>query len=170
MREFFKPLPPTLAAVFLRMTRRCGIGIGKQIGVLLIAHGNAQILGFQYRTEKKPESFRMKAIKSTWVEEAKWDVVNNSPIAATLCPIVSERMHYIGIPKPVVASQNLLASGIFLRLPNRQQVNFSFEAEENKKIWSGCRDLNSGPLAPQASALARLRHSPILSGGHSGHS
>ena len=28
------------------------------------------------------------------------------------------------------------------------------------KIWSGCRDLNPGPLAPQASALARLRHSP----------
>jgi hypothetical protein len=27
-------------------------------------------------------------------------------------------------------------------------------------IWSGCRDLNPGPLAPQASALARLRHSP----------
>src|SRR5664280_97290 len=29
-------------------------------------------------------------------------------------------------------------------------------------IWSGRRDLNSGPLAPQASALARLRHGPIL--------
>ena len=28
-------------------------------------------------------------------------------------------------------------------------------------IWSGRRDLNSGPLAPQASALARLRHGPI---------
>ncbi len=27
-------------------------------------------------------------------------------------------------------------------------------------IWSGRRDLNSGPLAPQASALARLRHGP----------
>ena len=31
-------------------------------------------------------------------------------------------------------------------------------AEENR--WSGCRDSNPGPLAPQASALARLRHSP----------
>jgi len=68
------------------------------------------------------------------VEEAKWDVVNNSPIAATLCPIVSERMHYIGIPKPVVASQNLQASGIFLRLPNRQQVNFSLEAKKIKRF------------------------------------
>jgi hypothetical protein len=29
------------------------------------------------------------------------------------------------------------------------------------KVWSGRRDLNSGPLAPQASALARLRHGPI---------
>ena len=29
-------------------------------------------------------------------------------------------------------------------------------------IWSGRRDLNSGPLAPQASALARLRHGPKL--------
>jgi hypothetical protein len=28
------------------------------------------------------------------------------------------------------------------------------------KTWSGRRDLNSGPLAPQASALARLRHGP----------
>ena len=27
-------------------------------------------------------------------------------------------------------------------------------------IWSGRRDLNPGPLAPQASALARLRHGP----------
>ncbi len=26
--------------------------------------------------------------------------------------------------------------------------------------WSGRRDLNPGPLAPQASALARLRHGP----------
>ena len=26
--------------------------------------------------------------------------------------------------------------------------------------WSGCRDLNPGPPAPQAGALARLRHSP----------
>ena len=30
------------------------------------------------------------------------------------------------------------------------------------KSWSGRRDLNPGPLAPQASALARLRHGPIL--------
>jgi hypothetical protein len=30
----------------------------------------------------------------------------------------------------------------------------------DRDIWSGCRDLNPGPLAPQASALARLRHSP----------
>ena len=29
--------------------------------------------------------------------------------------------------------------------------------------WSGRRDLNPGPLAPQASALARLRHGPKLS-------
>ena len=28
--------------------------------------------------------------------------------------------------------------------------------------WSGRRDLNPGPLAPQASALARLRHGPML--------
>ena len=27
-------------------------------------------------------------------------------------------------------------------------------------VWSGRRDLNPGPLAPQASALARLRHGP----------
>ena len=27
--------------------------------------------------------------------------------------------------------------------------------------WSGRRDLNPGPLAPQASALARLRHGPM---------
>jgi hypothetical protein len=27
-------------------------------------------------------------------------------------------------------------------------------------VWSGCRDLNPGPPAPQAGALARLRHSP----------
>ena len=26
--------------------------------------------------------------------------------------------------------------------------------------WSGCRDLNSGPLDPQSSALTKLRHSP----------
>jgi hypothetical protein len=31
----------------------------------------------------------------------------------------------------------------------------------SRSQWSGCRDLNPGPLAPQASALARLRHSPI---------
>jgi hypothetical protein len=30
-------------------------------------------------------------------------------------------------------------------------------------VWSGRRDLNSGPLAPQASALARLRHGPMTS-------
>ena len=35
----------------------------------------------------------------------------------------------------------------------KSEVNHRF-------IWSGCRDLNPGPLAPQASALARLRHSP----------
>ena len=29
-------------------------------------------------------------------------------------------------------------------------------------VWSGRRDLNPGPLAPQASALARLRHGPNL--------
>ncbi len=28
--------------------------------------------------------------------------------------------------------------------------------------WSGCRDLNPGPPAPQAGALARLRHSPMI--------
>src|SRR5665213_3629861 len=26
--------------------------------------------------------------------------------------------------------------------------------------WSGCRDLNPGPLDPQSSALTKLRHSP----------
>ena len=26
--------------------------------------------------------------------------------------------------------------------------------------WSGCRDLNPGPLVPQTSALTKLRHSP----------
>ncbi len=31
---------------------------------------------------------------------------------------------------------------------------------QNKVSWSGRRDLNPGPLAPQASALARLRHGP----------
>ena len=31
-----------------------------------------------------------------------------------------------------------------------------------KVKWSGRRDLNPGPLAPQASALARLRHGPSL--------
>jgi hypothetical protein len=30
-------------------------------------------------------------------------------------------------------------------------------------VWSGCRDLNPGPPAPQAGALARLRHSPNAS-------
>jgi hypothetical protein len=29
-----------------------------------------------------------------------------------------------------------------------------------RSYWSGRRDLNPGPLAPQASALARLRHGP----------
>src|SRR5579862_9882934 len=28
-------------------------------------------------------------------------------------------------------------------------------------MWSGCRDLNSGPLDPQSSALTKLRHSPL---------
>jgi hypothetical protein len=28
--------------------------------------------------------------------------------------------------------------------------------------WSGCRDLNSGPLVPQTSALTKLRHSPYF--------
>ena len=28
--------------------------------------------------------------------------------------------------------------------------------------WSGCRDLNPGPLDPQSSALTKLRHSPSL--------
>jgi hypothetical protein len=37
-------------------------------------------------------------------------------------------------------------------------------AEIKKEIyWSGRRDLNPGPLAPQASALARLRHGPNTS-------
>ena len=27
--------------------------------------------------------------------------------------------------------------------------------------WSGCRDLNPGPLDPQSSALTKLRHSPL---------
>jgi hypothetical protein len=29
-------------------------------------------------------------------------------------------------------------------------------------FWSGCRDLNPGPLDPQSSALTKLRHSPLL--------
>jgi hypothetical protein len=29
-------------------------------------------------------------------------------------------------------------------------------------VQSGCRDLNSGPLVPQTSALTRLRHTPKL--------
>ena len=29
-------------------------------------------------------------------------------------------------------------------------------------FWSGCRDLNPGPLDPQSSALTKLRHSPSL--------
>jgi hypothetical protein len=33
-------------------------------------------------------------------------------------------------------------------------------AEMKRSNWSGRRDLNPGPLAPQASALARLRHGP----------
>jgi hypothetical protein len=33
-------------------------------------------------------------------------------------------------------------------------------AEMKSSNWSGRRDLNPGPLAPQASALARLRHGP----------
>jgi hypothetical protein len=33
-------------------------------------------------------------------------------------------------------------------------------ADKKSSIWSGRRDLNPGPLAPQASALARLRHGP----------
>jgi hypothetical protein len=33
--------------------------------------------------------------------------------------------------------------------------------------WSGRRDLNPGPLAPQASALARLRHGPMSWKPHS---
>ena len=28
--------------------------------------------------------------------------------------------------------------------------------------WSGCRDLNPGPLDPQSSALTKLRHSPSV--------
>ncbi len=32
--------------------------------------------------------------------------------------------------------------------------------------WSGCRDLNPGPLDPQSSALTKLRHSPSLVGAH----
>ena len=30
----------------------------------------------------------------------------------------------------------------------------------SRVLWSGCRDLNPGPLDPQSSALTKLRHSP----------
>ncbi len=39
-------------------------------------------------------------------------------------------------------------------------TSVSFRVPVGGDRWSGCRDLNPGPLAPQASALARLRHSP----------
>ncbi len=41
--------------------------------------------------------------------------------------------------------------------PN-QLCGFYYDTDVKK--WSGRRDLNPGPLAPQASALARLRHGP----------
>src|SRR5450432_6154 len=34
--------------------------------------------------------------------------------------------------------------------------------------WSGCRDLNSGPLAPQASAIPGFATARSYSGGHPG--
>ena len=34
---------------------------------------------------------------------------------------------------------------------------------ESNNQWSGCRDLNPGPLDPQSSALTKLRHSPSRS-------
>jgi hypothetical protein len=43
----------------------------------------------------------------------------------------------------------------------------NFETTEVSKLfedfWSGRRDLNPGPPAPQAGALARLRHGPNAS-------
>jgi hypothetical protein len=33
--------------------------------------------------------------------------------------------------------------------------------------WSGCPDLNRGPLAPHASALTKLRYTPTEFGGTS---
>jgi hypothetical protein len=50
-------------------------------------------------------------------------------------------------------------NNVALRPPLLRQTGKSFVAS----FWSGRRDLNSGPLAPQASALARLRHGPIAS-------
>ena len=37
----------------------------------------------------------------------------------------------------------------------------------NNFTWSGRADLNGRPLAPQASALTRLRHAPIRYSQHS---
>ena len=34
------------------------------------------------------------------------------------------------------------------------------DARLRPRSWSGCRDLNPGPLDPQSSALTKLRHSP----------
>ena len=47
-------------------------------------------------------------------------------------------------------------AGSELGLDSRSQGGWS------DKVWSGCRDSNPGPPAPQAGALARLRYIPIV--------
>ena len=42
-------------------------------------------------------------------------------------------------------------------------------ARRPEPSWSGCRDLNPGPLDPQSSVLTKLRHSPFLVHARAGH-
>jgi hypothetical protein len=49
-----------------------------------------------------------------------------------------------------------------VRQPESRSPFFGKPALTCTFTWSGCRDLNPGPLDPQSSALTKLRHSPFL--------
>jgi hypothetical protein len=55
---------------------------------------------------------------------------------------------------------------------NRIKTGKAIESRswKNKEKWSGWGDLNSRPLAPQASALAGLRYTPNHKNAHDNHS
>jgi hypothetical protein len=65
-----------------------------------------------------------------------------------------------GVESRVGAGTSRQVHATRLRLPGRPADHTHADLRVSGLVWSGCPDLNRGPLRPERSALTKLRHSP----------